>query len=450
MTVQLGLDTFGDVSSDASGAPVPHGQVIRDLVEQAVLADGIGIDAIGIGEHHRDDYAVSAPDIVLAAVAARTERILLGTAVTVLSSDDPVRVYERFATLDALAPGRAEVTMGRGSFTESFPLFGLDLGDYERLFEEKLDLWAALQGEGEVSWEGSVRGPLRGARVFPTTAAGRIPTWVGVGGSPESVVRAASYRFPMMLAIIGGEPARFAPYVELYHRALRELHPEQADERLPVGVHSPGFVADTDEEARELLFPHFKANREPHRPRARLGPGDAGAVRRRGRRGLALRRVARDRRAEDRGDRAHVGDRPVRPQVLQRPPTARPAHAVHRALRHPGRAPRAGAAGGLRVLRPGARASARKGSRTTADPASGLAFVPLSVRRSSCRSRRHAPRGPALAQPRGAGGGLGALPQQGPPGPQPRRVVVAPRRTVEVARQRAHLSKQVVARHRDP
>lgn len=262
MTVQLGLDTFGDVSSDASGAPVPHGQVIRDLVEQAVLADGIGIDAIGIGEHHRDDYAVSAPDIVLAAIASRTERILLGTAVTVLSSDDPVRVYERFATLDALAPGRAEVTMGRGSFTESFPLFGLDLGDYERLFEEKLDLWAALQGEGEVSWEGSVRGPLQRARVFPTTAAGRIPTWIGVGGSPESVVRAAHYRFPMMLAIIGGEPGRFAPYVELYHRALRELHPEKADERLPVGVHSPGFVADTDEEARELLFPHFKANRD--------------------------------------------------------------------------------------------------------------------------------------------------------------------------------------------
>lgn len=262
MTVQLGLDTFGDVSSDATGAPVPHAQVIRDLVEQAVLADRIGIDAIGIGEHHRDDYAVSAPDIVLAAIAARTERILLGTAVTVLSSDDPVRVYERFATLDALAPGRAEVTMGRGSFTESFPLFGLDLGDYERLFEEKLDLWAALQGEGEVSWQGSVRGPLQGARVFPTTAAGRIPTWVGVGGSPESVVRAARYRFPMMLAIIGGEPGRFAPYVELYHRALRELHPERADERLPVGVHSPGFVADTDEEARELLFPHFKANRD--------------------------------------------------------------------------------------------------------------------------------------------------------------------------------------------
>ncbi|WP_447644123.1 LLM class flavin-dependent oxidoreductase [Nocardioides zeae] len=162
MTVQLGLDTFGDVSSDATGAPVPHAQVIRDLVEQAVLADRIGIDAIGIGEHHRDDYAVSAPDIVLAAIAARTERILLGTAVTVLSSDDPVRVYERFATLDALAPGRAEVTMGRGSFTESFPLFGLDLGDYERLFEEKLDLWAALQGRARCPGRARSAGRCRG------------------------------------------------------------------------------------------------------------------------------------------------------------------------------------------------------------------------------------------------------------------------------------------------
>ncbi|MDT9592908.1 LLM class flavin-dependent oxidoreductase [Nocardioides zeae] len=257
-TVQLGLDTFGDVTVDADGSPVPHAQVIRDVVEQAVLADRVGVDAIGIGEHHRDDYAVSAPDVVLAAVAARTERILLGTAVTVLSSDDPVRVYERFATLDAIAPGRAEVTLGRGSFTESFPLFGLDLADYEQLFSEKLDLWAALQGEGEVSWQGSVRGPLDRARVFPTTAAGRIPTWIGVGGSPESVVRAAHYRFPLMLAVIGGEPARFAPFVDLYHRALKEF----GSEPLPVGVHSPGFVADTDEEARELLFPHFKANRD--------------------------------------------------------------------------------------------------------------------------------------------------------------------------------------------
>lgn len=269
--VKLGLDTFGDVTTDAEGQRVPHGQVIRDLVEQAVLADSVGVDAIGIGEHHRDDFAVSAPDVVLAAIAARTERIILGTAVTVLSSDDPVRVFERFATLDALAPGRAEVTLGRGSFTESFPLFGLDLGDYERLFSEKLDLWAALQ-EGAragvpVSWEGSIRPPLEQAVVYPSVAGdGTIPTWIGVGGSPESVVRAARYRFPLMLAIIGGEPERFAPFVELYHRAVRELHAESdvpgATDPLPVGVHSPGFVADSDEEARELLFPHFKANRD--------------------------------------------------------------------------------------------------------------------------------------------------------------------------------------------
>ncbi|MFW6773100.1 LLM class flavin-dependent oxidoreductase [Nocardioides sp. CPCC 205120] len=262
MTVHLGLDTFGDVTVDADGRPLPHAQVVRDVVEQAVLADQVGVDAFGIGEHHRDDYAVSAPDVVLAAAAVRTERILLGTAVTVLSSDDPVRVYERFATIDALVPGRAEVTLGRGSFTESFPLFGFDLGDYERLFSEKLDLWSALQADGPVSWRGSVRGPLEDAEVFPRPTAGHIPTWIGVGGSPESVVRAAHYRFPMMLAIIGGEPERFGPYVDLYHRALRELGDDADAPLLPVGVHSPGFVADTDEEARELLFPHFKANRD--------------------------------------------------------------------------------------------------------------------------------------------------------------------------------------------
>ncbi|TWG90846.1 putative LLM family oxidoreductase, partial [Nocardioides sp. J9] len=258
--LQLGLDTFGDVTVDeATGEPLPYPQVIRNVVAEAELADQVGVDAIGIGEHHRDDFAVSSPDMVLAAVAARTERILLGTAVTVLSSDDPVRVYERFATLDALSHGRAEVTLGRGSFTESFPLFGLDLADYDRLFAEKLDLWAALQGEGTVTWDaGELRPPLRGARIFPRTERGSIPTWIGVGGSPESVVRTARYGFPLMLAIIGGDPARFGPYTDLYRRALQEL--EQPD--LPIGVHSPGFVADTDEEARELLYPHFKAQRD--------------------------------------------------------------------------------------------------------------------------------------------------------------------------------------------
>ncbi|RCK69175.1 LLM class flavin-dependent oxidoreductase [Desertihabitans brevis] len=255
--LQLGLDTFGDVTADPDGRPVPQAQVIRDVVEQGVLADRVGVDAFGIGEHHRDDYAVSAPDIVLAAIAARTERITLGTAVTVLSSDDPVRVYERFATLDAVARGRAEITLGRGSFTESFPLFGHDLADYETLFSEKLDLFAALRSEERVRWEGTFRPPLD-AEVFPKTERGTLPAWIGVGGSPESVVRAARYGIPMMLAIIGGQPERFVPYADLYRRALGELgRPE-----LPLGVHSPGFVADTDEEARELMFPHFKANRD--------------------------------------------------------------------------------------------------------------------------------------------------------------------------------------------
>ncbi|WP_244927516.1 LLM class flavin-dependent oxidoreductase [Nocardioides sp. W7] len=256
--LQLGLDTFGDVTVDLDGTPLSHAEVVRNTVEQGVLADRVGVDAFGVGEHHRDDYAVSAPDIVLSAIAARTERIVLGTAVTVLSSDDPVRVYERFATLDAISRGRAEVTLGRGSFTESFPLFGLDLGDYERLFSEKLDLFAALRSEGEVSWEGTVRRPLVGAEVYPKTERGSLPAWVGVGGSPESVVRAARYGFPLALAIIGGEPARFAPYADLYRRALDELD----QPTLPILVHSPGFVFDTDEQAKELLFPHFKANRD--------------------------------------------------------------------------------------------------------------------------------------------------------------------------------------------
>ena len=183
--------------------------MIRNVVEQAVLADQVGVDAFGVGEHHRDDFAVSAPEVVLAAIASRTERIKLGTAVTVLSSDDPIRVYERFATLDAVSNGRAEITLGRGSFTESFPLFGYDLADYERLFEEKLDLFAAVREEEPFSWQGTTRAPLEDADVFPKTESGSLTTWIGVGGSPESVVRAARYGFGLMLAIIGGAPERF-------------------------------------------------------------------------------------------------------------------------------------------------------------------------------------------------------------------------------------------------
>ena len=253
MDIELGLDTFGDVTAGDDGQKRPYPEVLRQVVDQAVLADEVGVDAIGVGEHHRDDFAVSAPDVVLATIAGRTERIRLGSAVTVLSSDDPIRVFERFATLDALSNGRAEVILGRGSFTESFPLFGYRLEDYEVLFEEKLDLFAALLREEPVTWSGTTRPPLQDQHVYPKTAGG-LRAWVGVGGNPESVVRAARYGLPLTLAIIGGAPMRFAPLVGLYHRALDEL----GQPVLPVGVHSPGHVADTDERAREELWPHYR------------------------------------------------------------------------------------------------------------------------------------------------------------------------------------------------
>ncbi len=256
--VSFGLDTFGDVTEGPDGRRKHPAQVIRDVVDQGVLADQVGVDAIGIGEHHRDDFAVTSADVVLAAIAARTERILLGSAVTVLSSDDPIRVFERFSTLDAVSGGRAELTLGRGSFTESFPLFGYDLADYEVLFEEKLDLFVRLLGERPVTWHGTTRAPLVDQVVHPATESGSLTTWVGVGGSPGSVLRAAGHRLPLMLAIIGGDPARFAPLVDLYRRALDEVGAAP----LPVGVHSPGHVAPTDDQARAELYPHFKANRD--------------------------------------------------------------------------------------------------------------------------------------------------------------------------------------------
>jgi probable LLM family oxidoreductase len=211
-----------------------------------------------VGEHHRDDFAVSAPEIVLAGMATRTQRIRLGSAVTVLSSDDPVRVFERFSTVDALSNGRAEVILGRGSFVESFPLFGFDLADYEELFAEKLDLFAHLLDEKPVTWEGRLRAPLKSADVHPKTESGSLKTWIAVGGSPQSVVRAASYRLPLMLAIIGGPADRFRPFVDLYRQTLAQI----GGERLAVGVHSPGHIAPTDDQARDELFPHFKANRD--------------------------------------------------------------------------------------------------------------------------------------------------------------------------------------------
>ena len=256
--LELGLDTFGDVTTALDGSSLTHAQTIRNIVEQAVLADELGVDFFGVGEHHRDDFAVSAPEVVLAGIAGRTSRIRLGSAVTVLSSDDPVRVFERFSTVDALSNGRAEVIIGRGSFTESFPLFGLDMADYEQLFEEKIELFAELIKNEPVTWQGRLRAGLTEQSVFPPIENGTLTTWVGVGGSPESVVRAAKYGLPLMLAIIGGDPLRFAPYAELYQRALTQFGRDE----LPIGAHSPGHIAATDEQALEELYPHFKANRD--------------------------------------------------------------------------------------------------------------------------------------------------------------------------------------------
>jgi len=258
--LELGLDTFGDVTRSADGTPDSQAQVIRNVVREAILADELGVDFIGLGEHHRPDFAISSPEIVLAAIAGQTKRIKLGTSVTVLSSDDPVRVFERFSTLNAISNGRAEIILGRGSFTESFPLFGYSLDDYETLFEERLELFATLlesERKGEtVTWRGTTRAPLVNQRVFPSTEHA-LTTWVGVGGSPESVVRAARYGMRLMLAIIGGNPRRFLPYVDLYRHSLVELGKSE----LPIGVHSPGFVAETDEEARETVWPAYREMR---------------------------------------------------------------------------------------------------------------------------------------------------------------------------------------------
>lgn len=253
--VEFGMDTFGDVSSGPDGVPQAMDVVLREVVEEGVLADEVGLDFIGLGEHHRPDFALSSPEIVLAAIAARTRRIRLGTAVTVLSSDDPVRVFQRFSTLNAISGGRAEPILGRGSFTESYPLFGYDLRDYDRLFEEKLDLFAKLLREPAVTWSGQTRAALSNQRVYPPLGPEGMVTWVGVGGSPESVVRVVRQDLRLMLAIIGGDPRRFLPYLDLYQRACDQLGRTPR----PVGVHSPGHIAETDEAAREELWPHYQA-----------------------------------------------------------------------------------------------------------------------------------------------------------------------------------------------
>src|SRR6266581_3877238 len=250
----FGLDTFGDVTHDEGDRPLSHAQTIRNLVEQGVLADQVGLDFFGIGEHHTDDFPLSAADVVLAAIAARTARIHVGSAVTVLSSDDPVRVFQRYSTLNAVSSGRAEVILGRGSSIESFPLFGYDLADYEELFEEKTALFAELLKGGPVTWEGKTRAALLNQDIVPHTEAGPFPAWIGVGGNPESVIRAARLGFSLALAIIGGPPSRFAAYSQLFQRALEKF----GRPPLPVLVHSPGHVAATDEQAKAEFWPRWR------------------------------------------------------------------------------------------------------------------------------------------------------------------------------------------------
>jgi probable LLM family oxidoreductase len=258
MTYTFGLDTFGDRNSDADGKPLPHAQTIRNVAEQGVFAEQAGVDFFGIGEHHTDYFPMPAGDVVLAAIAARTSKIRLGSAVTVLSSDDPVRVFQRYSTLNAISDGRAEVILGRGSSIESFPLFGYDLADYEDLFEEKAELFAELLKGGPVTWHGKTRAPLLGQDVVPHTENGPFPVWIGVGGNPQSVIRAARLGFSLALAIIGGQPARFAPYAELFQRALEKF----GRPPLPVMVHGPGHIAATDEQAKAEFWPRWRATLE--------------------------------------------------------------------------------------------------------------------------------------------------------------------------------------------
>jgi probable LLM family oxidoreductase len=250
--MEFGLTTFAEIDDPA----VSPGERLRQVVEEGVLADQLGLDVYGVGEHHRPDMAASAPEIVLATIAGRTDRIHLSSAVTVLSSADPVRVFQSFATLDLVSGGRAELMAGRGSFTESFPLFGYSLGDYDELFAEKLDLLLALREDGPTTWSGRFRAPLDGVVVHPRPEGRPLPVWVAVGGTPNSVVRAGTLGLPMALAVIGGQPAAFAPHADLYRRALEHGgHPRST----PLAVHAHGYVARDEQAARAEFLPGYRS-----------------------------------------------------------------------------------------------------------------------------------------------------------------------------------------------
>ncbi|MFJ9805492.1 LLM class flavin-dependent oxidoreductase [Streptomyces wuyuanensis] len=252
-TFEIGLNSFGEVATD-HGRTLSDAETVRLLVEEAALAESSGLDVFSVGEHYRAGHVDSAAPVLLSAIATATERIRLGTSVTVLSTNDPVRLYHDFSTLDAVSNGRAQLVLGRASATESFPLFGYDLADYEELFEEKLELFMRLQREETVTWSGALRTPLVEQRLRPRMPSGGIPTWIGVGGSPHSVVRAAGYGLPLMMAIIGGRPQRFEGHVKLYQQALQQA----GHEPLPIGQHSLGLVADTDEEAVETWWQYWQ------------------------------------------------------------------------------------------------------------------------------------------------------------------------------------------------
>ncbi|WP_027132850.1 LLM class flavin-dependent oxidoreductase [Geminicoccus roseus] len=254
--MQLGIYSFGETTPDpATGALPPPAERLRDLIEEIELADQVGLDLFGLGEHHRPDYAISSPATVLAAAATRTRQIRLSSAVTVLSSEDPVRVFQQFATLDLLSEGRAEIMAGRGSFIESFPLFGYDLDDYDALFAEKLGLLLELRNRPRVTWSGRYRVRLDDQPVYPRPLQDPLPVWLAVGGNPASAARAGTLGLPMALAIIGGEPVRMAPLVELYREAARSAGHDPAS--LPVGINSHGFLADDSQDAADTAYPYY-------------------------------------------------------------------------------------------------------------------------------------------------------------------------------------------------
>ncbi len=256
--MEIGISTFVETTPDTeTGQTISHAERIRQVVDEIVLADQVGLDIFGVGEHHRADYAASAPAVILAAAAARTERIRLTSAVTVLSSADPVRVFQEFATVDAISNGRAEIMAGRGSFIESFPLFGYNLEDYDALFDEKLELLLQIQQSEKVTWRGGHRPAIDNRGIYPRPVQDPLPVWIGSGGNSESVVRAGLLGLPLVLAIIGGRPTQFAPLVELYYKAA--AHAGHDASKLSVASHSHGFIADTNDSAAEKFFPSTQA-----------------------------------------------------------------------------------------------------------------------------------------------------------------------------------------------